>query len=202
MGSTLNPPEINGWSSIAQQVTVPSGGCSASGSTRARTNRNSATAPIRLAGRLSAQLQRLDPHDVLQDRQHTNGWVNYKVNLSAYAGQNDYIYFGCYGDGYKRRTSISMSTTLRSRTAARRRLRRRRRRHRRRRSRRLRRRRRRRRARPPTPTPDAHADADGHADRDAGANPDAQRRLQRRGGGQRTAYELERHACNRCCQAV
>jgi pseudomonalisin len=26
--------------------------------------------------------------------------VNYTVNLSAYAGQTDYIYFGCYGDGY------------------------------------------------------------------------------------------------------
>ena len=31
---------------------------------------------------------------------NTNGWVNYQVNLSAYAGQTDYIYFGCYGDGY------------------------------------------------------------------------------------------------------
>ena len=26
--------------------------------------------------------------------------MNYTVNLGAYAGQTDYIYFGCYGDGY------------------------------------------------------------------------------------------------------
>ena len=26
--------------------------------------------------------------------------MNYTINLSRYAGQTDYVYFGCYGDGY------------------------------------------------------------------------------------------------------
>ena len=145
---------------------------------------------IRVAGRISAELARLDPRRrSTRPSNNTNGWVNYTVNLSAYAGQTDYIYFGCFGDGYSRRTSISTSTTSRWAVARRRRRR-------------------------PTPTVSADTDAnvtptrdaDGKPDPDADGTPDSvadadpdrnahpERRLQRRSTGQRAADELERNA--------
>ena len=99
----LNPPEINGWSSIAQQVTIPSGAVLSfwvyQGSNESQLGYG--TKYAWQAGYLlnsSGSILKTFYKTV----NTTNGWVNYTVNLSAYAGQNDYIYFGCYGDGYSK----------------------------------------------------------------------------------------------------
>ena len=98
---TLKPPEINGWASIAQLVTVPAGGVLSfwvyQGSNEGQLGYG--TKYAWQAGYL------LNKNGTIlttfyKTVNNTNGWVNYTVNLSAYAGQSDYIYFGCYGDGY------------------------------------------------------------------------------------------------------
>ena len=98
---TLKPPEINGWASIAQLVTVPTGGVLSfwvyQGSNEGQLGYG--TKYAWQAGYL------LNKNGTIlttfyKTVNNTNGWVNYTVNLSAYAGQSDYIYFGCYGDGY------------------------------------------------------------------------------------------------------
>jgi subtilase family serine protease len=98
---SLNPPEINGWGSVAQLVTVPTNGVLSfwvyQGSNEGQMGYG--TKYAWQAGYL------LNQRGAILDTfyktvNNTNGWVNYQVNLGAYAGQKDYIYFGCYGDGY------------------------------------------------------------------------------------------------------
>ncbi len=98
---TLAAPEINGWSAIAQEVKVPSNGVLSfwvyQGSNEGQLGYG--TKYAWQAGYL------LNSRGTILDTfyktvNNTNGWVNYTVNLSSYAGQTDYIYFGCYGDGY------------------------------------------------------------------------------------------------------
>ncbi len=98
---TLAPPEINGWGSIAQLVTVPSNGVLSfwvyQGSNEGQLGYG--TRYAWQAGYLLNQRGSILT-TFYKTVNNTNGWVNYTVNLSAYAGQTDYIYFGCYGDGY------------------------------------------------------------------------------------------------------
>jgi hypothetical protein len=100
---TLKAPEINGWASIAQAVTVP-----ANGQLSFWVYQGSNEAQLGYGTNYAWQAGYLlnSSGDILttfyKTVNNTNGWVNYTVNLSAYAGQNDYIYFGCYGDGYSR----------------------------------------------------------------------------------------------------
>ncbi len=98
---TLSPPEMNGWASIAQVVKVPSGGVLSfwvyQGSNEGQLGYG--TKYAWQAGYL------LNSRGAIlttfyKTVNNTNGWVNYQVNLGAYAGQTDYIYFGSYGDGY------------------------------------------------------------------------------------------------------
>jgi subtilase family serine protease len=100
---TLSPPEINGWSSIAQLVTVPTNGQLSfwvyQGSNEGQLGYGT-TYAWQAAYLLNQDGDILDTFYTTVN--NTNGWVNYTVNLSAYAGQTDYIYFGCYGDGYSK----------------------------------------------------------------------------------------------------
>jgi len=98
---TLQPPEVNGWSSIAQLVTVPTNGVLSfwvyQGSNEGQLGYG--TTYAWQAGYL------LNQNGTILDTfyktvNNTNGWVNYQVNLSSWAGQTDYIYFGVYGDGF------------------------------------------------------------------------------------------------------
>jgi subtilase family serine protease len=98
---TLQPPEVNGWSSIAQLVTVPANGVLSfwvyQGSNEGQLGYG--TTYAWQAGYLLNQSGSI-LNTFYTTVNNTNGWVNYQVNLSKYAGQTDYIYFGVYGDGY------------------------------------------------------------------------------------------------------
>ncbi len=96
---TLQPPEINGWSSIAQLVTVPANGVLSFWVYQGSNEGSYGTQYAWQAGYLLNQSGSI-LKTFYKTVNNTNGWVNYTVNLSAYAGQTDYIYFGCYGDGY------------------------------------------------------------------------------------------------------
>jgi subtilase family serine protease len=99
----LSPPEINGWASIAQLVKVPANGVLSfwvyQGSNEAQLGYGT-TYAYQAAYLLNQSGSVLDTFYTTVN--NTNGWVNYTVNLSAYAGQTDYLYFGCYGDGYSK----------------------------------------------------------------------------------------------------
>jgi subtilase family serine protease len=98
---SLSPPEISGWGAVAQLVKVPTNGVLSfwvyQGSNEGQ--KGYGTKYAWQAGYL------LNSRGTILDTfyktvNNTNGWVNYQVNLGAWAGQTDYIYFGCYGDGY------------------------------------------------------------------------------------------------------
>jgi subtilase family serine protease len=98
---TLGPPEINGWAAIAQEVKVPTGGVlsfwvyqGSNEGTMGYGTRYAWNAGYLLNSRGSILVT------FYKTVANTNGWVNYQVNLSRYAGQTDYIYFGSFGDGY------------------------------------------------------------------------------------------------------
>jgi subtilase family serine protease len=98
---TLGPPEINGWASLAQEVKVPTGGVLTfwvyQGS-----NEGQLGYGTRYAWQAGYLLNSRGTilKTFYKTVNNTNGWTEYSVNLSSYAGQTDYIYFGCYGDGY------------------------------------------------------------------------------------------------------
>jgi subtilase family serine protease len=98
---TLQPPEINGWEALAQLVKVPTNGVLSfwvyQGSNEGQMGYG--TRYAWQAGYLLSQSGRV-LKTFYKTVNNTNGWVNYQVNLKSYAGQLDYIYFGCYGDGY------------------------------------------------------------------------------------------------------
>jgi hypothetical protein len=102
MGS-LVPPETNGWSAIAQQVKVPTGGKLSfwvyQGSNEG--NLGYGTRYAYQAGYLLNSRGSILT-TFYKTVNTTSGWVNYNINLSSYAGQTDYIYFGVYGDGYSK----------------------------------------------------------------------------------------------------
>ena len=96
---TLQAPEINGWSAIAQQVIVPANGVL---SFWVYQGSNEGSYGTTYAGQVGYLLD--NNGNILNtfyvSVNNTNGWVNHTVNLGAYAGQTDYIFFGCYGDGF------------------------------------------------------------------------------------------------------
>lgn len=98
---TLQPPEVNGWESLAQLVKIPTNGVLSfwvyQGSNEGQMGYG--TRYAWQAGYLLNQSGRI-LDTFYKTVNNTNGWVNYQVNLSKWAGQTDYIYFGCYGDGY------------------------------------------------------------------------------------------------------
>jgi subtilase family serine protease len=102
MGS-LAPPEINGWASIAQEVKVPTGGV-LSFWVYQGSNEGALGYGTRYAWNAGYLLNSRGSILVTfyKTVANTNGWVNYQVNLSRYAGQTDYIYFGSFGDGYSK----------------------------------------------------------------------------------------------------
>jgi hypothetical protein len=97
----LKPPEVSGWASIAQSVVVPTNGVL---SFWVYQGSNEGTLGYGTTYAYQAGYLLDSSGDILdtfyKTVNNTNGWVNYTINLSAYAGQTDYIYFGCYGDGY------------------------------------------------------------------------------------------------------
>ncbi len=98
---TLGPPEINGWASIAQQVQIPTN-ATLSFWVYQGSNEGQMGYGTKYAWQAGYLLN--SSGSILttfyKTVNNTNGWVNYTVNLSKYAGQTDWIYFGCYGDGY------------------------------------------------------------------------------------------------------
>jgi hypothetical protein len=99
----LAPPEINGWGAIAQLVQIPSNATLSfwvyQGSNEAQLGYGTKYA-WQAGYLLNSRGSILTTF--YKTVNNTNGWVNYTVNLSAYAGQTDYIYFGCFGDGYSK----------------------------------------------------------------------------------------------------
>jgi subtilase family serine protease len=100
MGS-LQPPEIQGWAALAQLVKIPANGVLSfwvyQGSNEGQLGYG--TRYAWQAGYLLSQSGRTLT-TFYKTVNNTNGWVNYQVHLGRWAGQTDYIYFGCYGDGY------------------------------------------------------------------------------------------------------
>ena len=97
----LSPPEVYGWASLAQEVKVPTGG-QLSFWVYQGSNEGALGYGTRYAWQAGYLLNSRGSilKTFYKTVNNTNGWVNYTVNLSSYAGQTDYIYFGCYGDGY------------------------------------------------------------------------------------------------------
>jgi hypothetical protein len=97
----LSPPEVNGWSAIAQQVKVPSNG-KLSFWVYQGSNEGTLGYGTRYAWQAGYLLNSRGSilKTFFKTVNNTNGWVSYTINLAQYAGQNDYIYFGCFGDGY------------------------------------------------------------------------------------------------------
>ena len=98
---SLQPPEINGWASIAQLVKIPSKGV-LSFWVYQGSNESQQGYGTKYAWQAAYLLNQSGSilSTFYKTVNTTNGWVNYQVNLNKWAGQTDYIYFGCYGDGY------------------------------------------------------------------------------------------------------
>lgn len=89
--------EINGDAGVCQQVTIPTSGTLtfweyASSNESSTTYSYQEAALLDSTGAVVAELyQAID---------NTGGWVQRSVNVSAYAGQSLWLYFGVHGDGY------------------------------------------------------------------------------------------------------
>lgn len=89
--------EINGDAGVCQQVTIPSSGTLtfweyASSNESSTTYAYQEAALLDSTGAVVAELY--------QAVDNTGGWVQRTVNVSAYAGQSLWLYFGVHGDGY------------------------------------------------------------------------------------------------------
>jgi hypothetical protein len=98
---SLKAPEVNGYAGICQEVTVPANGVLTfyvyQGSNEGQLGYGTT-----YAGQVAALI---DSNGNFVDTfyttvNNTNGWVKQTVNLSQYAGDSYYLYFGVYGDGY------------------------------------------------------------------------------------------------------
>jgi hypothetical protein len=98
---TLSPPEVNGYAGICQYVTIPANGVLDfyvyQGSNEAQLGYGT-TYAWQEADLLDSNGDSVD--NFYTTVNNTNGWVEKSVNLSAYAGNSYYLYFGVYGDGY------------------------------------------------------------------------------------------------------
>jgi len=98
---TLSPPEVNGYAGICQWITVPANGQLTfyvyQGSNEGQLGYGT-TYAWQEADLLDSNGDSVD--NFYTTVNNTGGWVEETVNLSAYAGNSYYLYFGVYGDGY------------------------------------------------------------------------------------------------------
>lgn len=98
---SLGPPEVNGYAGICQYVTVP-----ANGQLTYYVYQGSNEAAMGYGTTYAGQVgYLLNSSGSVVDTfyttvNNTNGWVKQTQNLSSYAGNSYYLYFGVYGDGY------------------------------------------------------------------------------------------------------
>jgi cell division septation protein DedD len=94
-GSTSG--EINGDAGVCQQVAIPASGTLTFWE-YGFSNESSTTYSYQEAALLDSSGATVA--ELYQAVDETNGWVQRTVNLSAYAGQTLWLYFGVHGDGY------------------------------------------------------------------------------------------------------
>jgi PLD-like domain len=97
---TLAKPEIDGNAGVCQEVTVPAGGQLTfwvnEGTTETSTEYSyQEVALLKSDSRTSTAIAQLD-----KEVTTTSGWVERTYNLSAYAGQTVWLYFGVHANGY------------------------------------------------------------------------------------------------------
>jgi type VI secretion system secreted protein VgrG len=89
--------EINGDAGVCQQVTIPTSGTLTFWE-YGFSNESSTTYSYQEAALLDSTGATVA--ELYQAVDETNGWVQRTVDLSAYAGQTLWLYFGVHGDGY------------------------------------------------------------------------------------------------------
>ena len=94
-GST-STPEVNGYAGVCQQVTIPSNGVLTFWVNEG-TNDSLAYADQE-ADLLDSSGNVVDT--IFSEAASTNGWVERTYNLSQYAGQSYWLFFGVYGNGW------------------------------------------------------------------------------------------------------
>ena len=94
-GSTSSP-EVNGYAGVCQQVTIPSNGVLTFWVNEG-TN-DSLTYADQEADLLDSSGNVVDT--IFSEAASTNGWVERTYNLSQYAGQSYWLFFGVYGNGW------------------------------------------------------------------------------------------------------
>ncbi len=97
LNGQVSSPEINGDSGLCQQVTVPSGG-KISFWLYEGTNETSTTYSFQEADLLDSAGYVLQ--NLFTEAKTTGGWVQRTYDVSSYAGQTVWLYFGVHADGY------------------------------------------------------------------------------------------------------
>lgn len=93
----VSTPEVNGYSGLCQQVKIPTGG-KVTFWLYQGTNETSTTYAFQEADLLDSSGSVVD--NLYTTAATTGAWVQKTYDLSAYAGQTLWLYFGVYGDGY------------------------------------------------------------------------------------------------------
>ncbi|HKU67125.1 MAG TPA: hypothetical protein VJP85_05040, partial [Candidatus Baltobacteraceae bacterium] len=93
----VSTPEINGDSGLCQQITVPASGKITFWLYQG-TNETSTTYAYQEADLLNSAGYVLD--NLYTSATTSGGWVQQTYDVSAYAGQSVWLYFGVHGDGY------------------------------------------------------------------------------------------------------
>ncbi|MDE2483388.1 MAG: hypothetical protein KGN02_14520 [bacterium] len=97
LNGQVSTPEINGDSGLCQQVTVPANG-KLTFWLYEGTNETSTTYAYQEADLLDANGAVID--NLFTEAKSTSGWTQRTYDVSAYAGQSVWIYFGVHADGY------------------------------------------------------------------------------------------------------
>lgn len=92
----VSSPEVNGYSGLCQQITVPSGG-KVTFWLYQGTNETSTTYAFQEADLLDSSGSVV--YNMYTSAATTGAWVQKTYDLSAYAGKTYWLYFGVYGDG-------------------------------------------------------------------------------------------------------
>jgi hypothetical protein len=90
-------PEINGDAGVCQQIAVPSGG-KISVWVYQGTNETSTTYACQEADLLDSSGYIID--NLYTKAANTSGWKQYTYDISSYAGQTVWLYFGVHGNGW------------------------------------------------------------------------------------------------------
>ena len=93
----VSSPEVNGYAGLCQQVTVPAGG-KITFWVYQGTNETSTAYAFQEADLLDSTGAVIK--NLYTTASTTGAWVQKTYDLSAYAGQTVWLYFGVYGDGY------------------------------------------------------------------------------------------------------